>query len=1262
MKRYFALIALYLLEGYCLLRAQEPDSVVVRHRAMLKASETVDATLPSRSPYASRMDALPQSISPNAAGIQQYGKNAVNYYYGLPLIKIPLETLSCQGHEIPVWLSYSAKGNRPDDHPGWVGQGWSLHAGGMITRIINGYKDELSIDEVSRDEDYEQTGYVGGYLQKASSVQASTWRRSFYLKNNGSDIPASKKIYADYEPDEFFVDLEDLHASFYIVGPQEVAIKSAYPEEFRVIYEWNQNTVNYSFGNGIMYSGKLYGYLSSFTIVRSDGTRYCFGGDQTSIECSFVEQTGELVGTVNSWLLKEIQYTNGEIIHFSYEKDGTPLIVRDMHSCSRVTADIVIAYAGSTTNDHYVRTKVHDTHDPDDDTIYTNYYFTLLSPSYLKSITAERTGESLTFSRTRSTELGYSYDENAYNARVKTSEVIPSLSSILSHNYYMQLSKIQKSENAADVSLSFSDDPQKRLRLLSVSYKNSMESTSDYSFEYDDSNPLPLYNSRMTDMWGYYTGRSYFGASWAEQQSYRQMDSLYSQAEILKRVYYPTGGFSSYEYEPNRASYSLTDYGTLSPINVIGGGLRVKRIIDCPDSLSVPVVKDYEYLDEAGYSSGFSFPIPWFSSNYFDYSMIPFVSAVLDGLELMGLMSITYTTQTYCEAPMNEASNLSNCYVSYARVKEHLSTGESCIYTFTSQSDSLCRDWKDGFSLNIGMVPFSSNDISRGRLLTHEKIDNNGKRVEKTINRYNIDTSQFVRGYRINPEYPSWRCHEYKIISSFPSLAESGITSKTDSNDSLRVNNNYEWDSHRRLKRTLTSVVGPSNETVPSDTLVEERFYAADYEQSGFDGVDYPAMTALGMGGVPVEKVLSRDGKLVTAELTEWKYFPTSDCYLPFRRSTASPSEYAYTGGGLFRGRSRIMPYSRPENTILKYDASANPVEVYLSDGRYARYTWDAHSRLTGSFLGVKDDRMVQVDNYLEENVIEQRNLNNNASPYYICGFETSSDSLCHVGFYFIEGGAVDLWCQLDTISFRYYGPGNPSPGMVAPSLSEDFLIPAGIHTLSLSTNFSSGAYNSPPQITQPIDPEPSDGPDHPGWTEPAPGSTSAPLKGTLTLRYRGEVNHPYYEQWAQMRHFSFEGDVGDCQDRFESDCARIGSYTFSAKFDPGLSYVIDMQVKRNGAWEYERQAFQLSGGNTYTISAGGLPFDEVRIYPVDAEVETYTWWPDGNLRSRTDGRGVTESYVYDAFGRLIEVRDTDGNRMEGYDYHYATHLDMVGL
>lgn len=92
-------------------------------------------------------DDLPQVFSPNAAELGKYGKIPVSYFNGLPDISIPLTELRAKGYTLPVYLTYHASGNKPDQHPGWVGLGWTLHAGGCINRIVNGKKDELDRDE-----------------------------------------------------------------------------------------------------------------------------------------------------------------------------------------------------------------------------------------------------------------------------------------------------------------------------------------------------------------------------------------------------------------------------------------------------------------------------------------------------------------------------------------------------------------------------------------------------------------------------------------------------------------------------------------------------------------------------------------------------------------------------------------------------------------------------------------------------------------------------------------------------------------------------------------------------------------------------------------------------------------------------------------------------------------------------------------------------------------------------------------------------------
>lgn len=53
------------------------------------------------------------------------------------------------------------------------------------------------------------------------------------------------------------------------------------------------------------------------------------------------------------------------------------------------------------------------------------------------------------------------------------------------------------------------------------------------------------------------------------------------------------------------------------------------------------------------------------------------------------------------------------------------------------------------------------------------------------------------------------------------------------------------------------------------------------------------------------------------------------------------------------------------------------------------------------------------------------------------------------------------------------------------------------------------------------------------------------------------------------------------------------------------------------------------------------------------AQMSYFTYDPLIGATSMTDPRGTTVYYVYDAFNRLKEVRDADGNLVTDYDYSY---------
>ena len=97
---------------------------------------------------ASAQPLLPREIpTPNATDLGRYGDIPVSYYTGRADISIPLFSMNVRGLEFPISLNYDASGIQANALPGWTGVNWSLSAGGVITRSVNDYYDELTFAE-----------------------------------------------------------------------------------------------------------------------------------------------------------------------------------------------------------------------------------------------------------------------------------------------------------------------------------------------------------------------------------------------------------------------------------------------------------------------------------------------------------------------------------------------------------------------------------------------------------------------------------------------------------------------------------------------------------------------------------------------------------------------------------------------------------------------------------------------------------------------------------------------------------------------------------------------------------------------------------------------------------------------------------------------------------------------------------------------------------------------------------------------------------
>ncbi|MES1250179.1 MAG: hypothetical protein ABUL46_05810, partial [Chitinophaga rupis] len=148
---------------------------------------------------------LTATATPNAASLGLYGQITVDYYTGLPNINIPVYEFKSRNNSVPMGLSYHAAGVRPSDHSSWVGLGWSLQAGGLITRIQNDLPDELV------DYTYGSPGINRGYFYTYGSETPGTWSSSDTLlsiegwESYGIANPTASYTHTrrDYAPDQF---------------------------------------------------------------------------------------------------------------------------------------------------------------------------------------------------------------------------------------------------------------------------------------------------------------------------------------------------------------------------------------------------------------------------------------------------------------------------------------------------------------------------------------------------------------------------------------------------------------------------------------------------------------------------------------------------------------------------------------------------------------------------------------------------------------------------------------------------------------------------------------------------------------------------------------------------------------------------------------------------------------------------------------------------------------------------------------------------
>jgi len=89
-----------------------------------------------------------------------------------------------------------------------------------------------------------------------------------------------------------------------------------------------------------------------------------------------------------------------------------------------------------------------------------------------------------------------------------------------------------------------------------------------------------------------------------------------------------------------------------------------------------------------------------------------------------------------------------------------------------------------------------------------------------------------------------------------------------------------------------------------------------------------------------------------------------------------------------------------------------------------------------------------------------------------------------------------------------------------------------------------------------------------------------------------------------------------------------------------------------NTSWTF-KQVTITATATTVGITGSGF-IDEVRLYPVNAQMTTYSYDPLLRLKSQCSANNMISQYEYDSFNRLVDIKDQFGNILKAFEYNYG--------
>lgn len=508
---------------------------------------------------------LPQSIapSPSVAELGRYGSFPVSKSTGIPDISFPLFEVNAAEISLPFSLSYHAGGIKVSQESTEVGLGWAINGAMFIHRTVLGIPDE-SVYGNFNTLPLSFSSLMALYSGSGSQRQ-NDWVKLQAMANGAGQ--------ADIRADMFNYSIAGKSGQFAFAPDRTF---KTFPYEPIKITR-----------NG-----------SSFEIVNESGTLYLF----QDVNNILIDNQSSYIthNYVKDWYLtKIISNTKQDTVYFEYESATTVKSQKEYSQVIGRAPDFSSGTAGSVIVS------------PQED-----YTTSVISQQekHIKKITFRNGKVVFTYNTSRVDRAGA---KKLIDIVIKDSNGNSVKKFVFNYDYF----------SANFQASGFPDTDTKRLKLTGFKEvgvgSSGLEKT--YTFDYNTNIQVPRKGSFSMDYWGFFNGagnsslipREIITAgnispppvhvigtavtpsneipsqSWSVglASTNRSVDTTKVQTCILKKITYPTKGFTTFQYE----SHAYTSNLNGSPSTAFGAGLRIKQIASYSGTGQLAGLEEYKY-------------------------------------------------------------------------------------------------------------------------------------------------------------------------------------------------------------------------------------------------------------------------------------------------------------------------------------------------------------------------------------------------------------------------------------------------------------------------------------------------------------------------------------------------------------------------------------------------------------------------------------------------------------------------------------------